>query len=93
VFSWPEEDGGFRVRFEPSFKVPITGDLERDTWAATQLISQALERQVRRDPRWYFWMHNRYKTRPGQGHPLPAPLPDPAWVEALASQAPLPIPA
>ena len=93
VFSWPEEDGGFRVRFDPPFEVPLTGDLERDTWVATQLITEALERQVRRDPRWYFWMHNRYKTRPGQGIPLPAPLPDPAWMEALASRAELALPA
>jgi KDO2-lipid IV(A) lauroyltransferase len=85
AFSWPEEDGGIRVRFEPPFEVPVTGDLERDTWVATQLMTAVLERQIRKDPRWYFWMHNRYKTRPGEGNPLPAPLPDPAWVEALAS--------
>lgn len=85
VFSWPEDDGGIRVRIEPAFLVPDTGDLARDTWVATQLMTTCLEGQVRQDPRWYFWMHNRYKTRPGEGDPLPAPLPDPAWVEDLAS--------
>jgi len=85
VFSWPEEDGGIRVRIEPAFLVPQTGNLERDAWVATQLMTTVLERQIRKDPRWYFWMHHRYKTRPGLGNPLPAPLPDPAWVEALDS--------
>ena len=83
VFSWPEEDGGIRVRIEPAFEVPQTGDLEKDTWVATQLMTTCLEAQIRRDPRWYFWMHHRFKTRPGEGHPLPAPLPDPTWTEAL----------
>ncbi len=85
VFSWPEADGGIRVRIEPAFEVPQTGDLERDTWVATQLMTARLEAQIRKDPRWYFWMHNRFKTRPGEGHPLPAPLPDPSWVEAFAT--------
>jgi KDO2-lipid IV(A) lauroyltransferase len=65
--------------------VPQTGDLDRDTWVATQLMTARLEAQIRKDPRWYFWMHNRFKTRPGEGHPLPAPLPDPSWVEAFAT--------
>jgi KDO2-lipid IV(A) lauroyltransferase len=82
VFSWPTEDGGYRIRFEPAFHVPVTGDPEKDTWVASQLMSDCLERQVRRDPRWWFWMHNRFKTRPGEGNPLPSPLPDPAWVAA-----------
>ncbi|MBI4911833.1 MAG: lysophospholipid acyltransferase family protein [Acidobacteria bacterium] len=82
-FSWPEEDGSYRVRFDPPFKVPASGDLERDTWVATQLITDCLSREVHRDPRWYFWMHNRFKTRPGEGNPLPAPLPDPAWALSL----------
>lgn len=85
--SWPEADGGIRVRFEAPFMVPTTGDLERDTWVATQLMTACLERQVRQDPRWYFWMHDRYKTRPGEGNPLPAPLPPPEWVESLQSFA------
>lgn len=87
IFSWPEEDGGIRVRIEPAFEVAQTGDLDKDTWVATQLMTTCLETQVRKDPRWYFWMHHRFKTRPGVGHPLPAPLPDPAWVEALPAAA------
>lgn len=84
-FGWPEADGTYRVRFDPPFTVPASGDLERDTWVATQLITDCLSREVHRDPRWYFWMHHRFKTRPGEGDPLPAPLPDPAWVAALAA--------
>ena len=85
VFSWPNEDGTITVRFEAPFEVPTTGDVARDTWVATQLMTARIEAQVRKDPRWWFWMHRRFKTRPGLGYPLPAPLPPQEWVESMQS--------
>lgn len=84
LFSWPEDDGTVTVSFGEPILPESTGDLERDTWVATQRMTDVIERQIRHDPRWYFWMHDRFKTRPGEGNPLPAPLPDPAWADALA---------
>ena len=83
VFSWPNPDGTTTVRFEPPFQVPVTGDAARDTWVATQLMTSCIETQIRKDPRWWFWMHRRFKTRPGEGNPLPAPLPPQEWVESV----------
>jgi KDO2-lipid IV(A) lauroyltransferase len=85
VFSWPNEDDTVTVRFEPPFQVPATGDAGRDAWAATQMMASRIEAQIRKDPRWWFWMHRRFKTRPGEGDPLPAPLPPPEWLESLAA--------
>lgn len=85
VFSWPNEDDTVTVRFEPPFIVPSTGDPERDAWTATQRMAACIEAQIRKDPRWWFWMHRRFKTRPGVGDPPPAPLPPPEWLESLAA--------
>ena len=83
VFSWPNSDGTLTVRFEPAFQVPVTGNAQRDAWVATQLMTARIEAQIRKDPRWWFWMHRRFKTRPGEGNPLPAPLPPQEWVESI----------
>ncbi|WP_043482990.1 lysophospholipid acyltransferase family protein [Geothrix fermentans] len=83
VFSWPNPDGTTTVRFEAPFHVPATGDAAKDAWVATQLMTARIEAQIRKDPRWWFWMHRRFKTRPGEGHPLPAPLPPQEWVESI----------
>jgi len=85
VFSWPNPDGSITVRFESPFAVPVTGDATRDAWVATQLMTARIEGQIRKDPRWWFWMHRRFKTRPGEGNPLPAALPPQEWVESVQS--------
>ncbi len=78
--SWPNPDGTITVSVEPPFQVPLTGDQERDIWTATQIMTQKIEADIRREPRWWFWMHRRFKTRPGEGNPLPAPLPPDEWL-------------
>ena len=65
IFSYPESDGTISVRVEPALEIPLTGDAEKDVVGATQLMSTALERQVRRLPHAWFWMHRRFKTQPG----------------------------
>lgn len=78
--SWPEPDGTITVSVEPPFHVPRTGQQDRDVWTATQIMTQKIEADIRREPRWWFWMHRRFKTRPGKGAPLPAPLPPDEWL-------------
>jgi len=76
--SWPEPDGSITVSVEPPFEVPVTGDNDRDIWTATQMMATRLEAEIRKDPRWWFWMHRRFKTRPGA--PGAPAMPDPAWL-------------
>lgn len=84
VFSWPEPDGTITVRFEPPFHAPRSGNLERDIWTATQAMTRRIEDQVRKDPRWWFWMHRRFKTQPHDEHPVPPP----EWIESYSAAFP-----
>jgi len=88
VMSWPNDDGTVTVRLDPPFEVPVTGDTDRDVWTATQLLTARVEAAIRRDPRWWFWMHDRFKTRPQAGNPHYAPLPPDEWVAPFVPNTP-----
>jgi len=80
IFSWPNEDGSISVRIEPPLPMPHSDDRVRDIWTATQLMTSTIEARIRQDPRWWFWMHRRFKTSPGPGCP---PLPPTEWTQSL----------
>jgi KDO2-lipid IV(A) lauroyltransferase len=83
LFSWPNPDGSISVRIDPAITMPHSENRDRDVWVATQLMTRCIEDQIRKDPRWWFWMHRRFKTSPGQGNPLPSPLPLPEWTQSV----------
>ena len=62
------EDGpGYDIYFHPPLEHFPSGD---DLADATQ-ANAALEREIRRHPEQYLWMHRRFKTRPSRGDPDP----------------------
>lgn len=83
IFSEPTPDGGILVTVEPPFRLPRTGDTPRDLWTGTQLMTQRIEARIRREPRWWFWMHRRFKTQPGEDQGSPVPLPPSEWLQAV----------
>jgi KDO2-lipid IV(A) lauroyltransferase len=83
LFSWPNADGTISVRIHPPLTMPRTGDQARDTWVATQIMTRCIEEQIRKDPRWWFWMHRRFKTSPSAGSPLSARLPPAEWIQSV----------
>jgi Kdo2-lipid IVA lauroyltransferase/acyltransferase len=60
-----QPDGRHRVVFEGPLEVPRTGDRERDVLAFLQDLNDRLERWVRLHPEQWYWLHRRWKTRPG----------------------------
>lgn len=77
--STPRPDGTVRVDLGPAIHLPTSGDLHRDAWIGTQLMTRHLEGWIREQPSWWFWMHRRHKTRPTEHQPL-APE---AWRSAV----------
>jgi KDO2-lipid IV(A) lauroyltransferase len=52
------------VEFLPEIPLQSTGDMIKDIEANTQNYTSAIESMVRKYPDQYFWVHNRWKTRP-----------------------------
>jgi KDO2-lipid IV(A) lauroyltransferase len=59
------EGAGFRMEFVEPFHVPEEGEEAEILRLFTQRWSGILERYVRAHPEQWFWMHRRWKTRPG----------------------------
>ncbi len=58
-------DGRHRVVIEGPLEVAQSGDRERDVMAFMQDLNDRLERMVRAHPDQWYWLHRRWKTRPG----------------------------
>jgi KDO2-lipid IV(A) lauroyltransferase len=54
----------FIIRFLPEVPVRITGDVIADIETNTQRFTTAVETMIRQCPDQYFWVHNRWKTKP-----------------------------
>lgn len=56
--------GGFRTEVLPEIPLSKTGDKQKDIEVNTARYNQAIEAFVRRYPDQWFWVHQRWKTRP-----------------------------
>jgi KDO2-lipid IV(A) lauroyltransferase len=65
-------DNGYAVEIGAPLPLIRTGDKTRDIEANTQLYNDAIERFIRRYPDQWFWVHQRWKTRPYQPWPREA---------------------
>jgi KDO2-lipid IV(A) lauroyltransferase len=52
--------------YYPALPIVVTGDEERDLVHNTQIMSDAGEMEIRKYPAQWVWMHERWKTKPGE---------------------------
>jgi KDO2-lipid IV(A) lauroyltransferase len=63
------EKSGLRAEFEPEIVTVKTGDRQKDIETNTQEYNRVIENFVRRYPEQWFWIHQRWKTKPYQAWP------------------------
>jgi KDO2-lipid IV(A) lauroyltransferase len=61
-----DEKGTQQMHILPEIPLVITGDEEADLVVNTQLFTDFTEKIVREHPAQWVWMHERWKTRPGE---------------------------
>jgi KDO2-lipid IV(A) lauroyltransferase len=66
AFITENADGTHTAILHPPLWVTKTKDRDKDIWATTQELTTIIERHVRTYPTEWFWLHNRWKTRPPQ---------------------------
>jgi len=72
VYNYRRPDGRYQMVFEPEVQLIRTGDsLLADVEENTALFNRIIEGYVRRHPEQWFWLHQRWKTRPWQPWPRP----------------------
>ncbi len=93
VFSYPQPDGRLRIVYRPALQPRRQGTLQEDIVAFTVACTRLLEEEVRSHPELWFWMHNRWRTRPPAGpaaRPAGANAPPPALAGSRRSSPPAP---
>lgn len=61
---WDPEIRKYKIVFEPALSLVQSNDNEADVIANTALFNLVLEKQARKHPDQWLWVHRRWKTRP-----------------------------
>jgi len=64
VFCYPSGSHKYHIKVLPPPDLQLTGDSNRDTLKITQICTRIVEEQIRLQPEYWFWFHNRWRTRP-----------------------------
>ncbi len=64
IFMTGNADGSHTIIIHPPLLAEKTDDRDRDFFVITRKLNAILEEHVRTHPAEWFWLHNRWKTRP-----------------------------
>ncbi len=66
AFMTRQKDGRYLLQIGAELEIIDTGDMDRDIVANTQRYTSVIEEVIRRHPEQWFWIHQRWKTKPHQ---------------------------
>ena len=70
MFCRPLPGGRYRMTFHEPLVFQGSGDQEADVLKITRTCTKMIERQIRRRPELWFWVHKRWNTRPAGEKPI-----------------------
>lgn len=63
-FCYPTPHQHYTFRFLEPLHIELEGDASQRVLKITQICTKIIEAQIRTIPEYWFWMHNRWKTKP-----------------------------
>jgi KDO2-lipid IV(A) lauroyltransferase len=66
TYIYLDEDGFQHMHYLPEIETILTGNEEEDMVSNTQQYSDFIEAQILKHPEQWVWMHERWKTKPGE---------------------------
>jgi KDO2-lipid IV(A) lauroyltransferase len=64
AFCYPISHHVYRLKIFAPLKFSLEKDYEQNILKITQICTKIIEDQIRKNPRYWLWFHNRWKTRP-----------------------------
>ncbi|MCK4496432.1 MAG: hypothetical protein KAU91_08790, partial [Candidatus Aminicenantes bacterium] len=64
IFCYPSSSHTYNIKILKPLEIVLKGDYNQDVLKITQLCTKIIECQIRKNPIYWFWFHNRWKTRP-----------------------------
>lgn len=64
VFCFPASHRKYHLQIHEPLEIALTGEENTDVLKITQLCTKIIQTQIEKYPEFWFWFHNRWKTRP-----------------------------
>jgi KDO2-lipid IV(A) lauroyltransferase len=64
VFCFPASGQKYYLQIQKPLEIALTGEEKTDVLKITQLCTKIIQSQIEKHPEFWFWFHNRWKTRP-----------------------------
>jgi KDO2-lipid IV(A) lauroyltransferase len=64
AFCYPISHHVYQLQIFPSLQFSLEEDYEQNILKITQICTKIIEDQIRKNPSFWLWFHNRWKTRP-----------------------------
>lgn len=64
VFCYPTSSHAYHLKIFSPLSITLGGNYNQEVLKITQICTKIIETQIRKNPDYWFWFHNRWKTRP-----------------------------
>lgn len=64
AFAYPVSKTAYRLKFLEPLEFEPGGDVRRDVLKITEICTNIIENEIRRNPGYWLWFHDRWRTRP-----------------------------